>query len=249
MRITSVGHATFLIEYDKLTIITDPMFSNRIAYTFMRRRMPPKPRFDELPSINAVLISHWHLDHLDARTLKKFDRKIPIVINKALERTPKRLGFGDVRALEWWKGTQIDDLEITAVPAFHFSGRPPRFTKKDYQGYVIQKDNEKTVYFAGDTGLKNDFAAIGKKFEVDVALLPIGAYKPKSFRRHHLSPEDALEAKRILNAKILIPFHWGVFDLSWEPMEEPPVKLKEAAKEAGLEESVFILSPGESLKL
>jgi L-ascorbate metabolism protein UlaG (beta-lactamase superfamily) len=246
MKVTYVGHATFLIEYEGMAVLTDPMFSQRITYSTIRRRKPPKPKFVELPDIDAILISHWHFDHLDVRTLKKFDRKIPILINETLRKTPKRMGFEDVRALNWWEDTMVSGLKISAVPAYHFSGRPPFFTQTNYQGYVIEKESEPTVYFSGDTGLGNDFSGIGKKFDIGVAILPIGAYRPKSFRKHHLSPEDALEAKAKMDAKVLIPCHFGVFNLSWEPMDEPPKRLMSHARERGIEKEVALLNPGES---
>jgi L-ascorbate metabolism protein UlaG (beta-lactamase superfamily) len=247
MKITYIGHATLLIEYGDMNVITDPMFSKRIAFSNIKRHMAPKPKFEQLPEINVILISHWHFDHLDKRTMKRFSRDAKVLINVHLGKIPRRLGFTDVRALEWWESTTVGRLKITSVPAFHFSGRPPFFTRKNYCGFVIEADGEKTVYFAGDTGLNNNFAEIGRRFDVHVAILPIGAYKPKSFRKHHLSPEDALEAKRIMGAKILVPCHWGAFNLSWEPMDEPPERLMKAARKEGIEKEVAMLNPGESV--
>jgi L-ascorbate metabolism protein UlaG (beta-lactamase superfamily) len=124
-------------------------------------------------------------------------------------------------------------------------GRPPLFPITGFQGYVIEGDA--TVYFAGDTGMFDEFNTIGRMWDIDVALLPIGAYSPPSFRRHHMSPEDAIAAGRMLRARSIVPIHWGAFKLSLEPMREPLPRLKRAAEEEGLAAMVKILAPGQSL--
>ncbi|MDD2666383.1 MAG: MBL fold metallo-hydrolase [Methanocellales archaeon] len=245
--ITYIGHSTVLVESRDFSFITDPIFSNRIARFFRRRKAPLAASVEDLPPIDSILISHGHYDHLDAPTLKKFAKDIPIVVSKSLRKTIVRLGFSDIRSLSWWEGTKIGKTEIIAVPAFHFSGRPPLLLRNDYQGYIIE--GKKIVYFAGDTGLKNDFEEIGKRFEIDLAFLPIGAYSPRFFRRHHLSPEDALRAMALLKAKKMIPIHWGTFGLSFEPINEPPERLAKITKESNLEERVLILNPGERAEL
>ena len=113
-----------------------------------------------------------------------------------------------------------------------------------HQGYVIEGKGS-TVYFAGDTGLFEGFRTIGDQFRIDIALLPISAYSPPPFRKHHLSPEDALDALEFLRARAMVPIHWGTFRLSLEPMDEPPRKLTRLADDRGLEDRVFLLQPGE----
>ncbi|MDD2778285.1 MAG: MBL fold metallo-hydrolase [Methanocellales archaeon] len=245
--VTYIGHATVLVESRYFRFITDPIFSKRVAHFFSRRKAPLEVSIEDLPPIDSILISHGHYDHLDAPTLKKFAKDTPIVVSKSLRKIIARLGFSDIRSLSWWEGTKIGKTEIIAVPAFHFSGRPPRLLRNDYQGYIIE--GEKIVYFAGDTGLQNDFEEIGEKFEIDLALLPIGAYSPRSFRRHHLSPEDAIKAMELLKAKKMIPIHWGTFGLSFEPITEPPERLAKITKEYHLEDRVFILKPGEMVEV
>ena len=247
VHVTYIGHSTVIVESRDFRFITDPLFSNRIARFFRRRKAPLAASVEDLPPIDSILISHGHYDHLDTPTLKKFAKDIPIVVSKSLRRIIARLGFSDIRCLSWWEGTKIGKTEIIAVPAFHFAGRPPWLLRNDYQGYVVK--GKLVVYFAGDTGLQNDFEEIGKNFEIDLALLPIGAYSPRSFRRHHLSPEDAIRAMVLLKAKKMIPIHWGTFGLSFEPMTEPPERLARITKEYQLEEKVFILKPGERAEL
>ncbi|MFC1786877.1 MBL fold metallo-hydrolase [Halobacteriota archaeon] len=245
--ITYIGHSTVIVESKDFRFITDPIFSNRIARFFSRRKVPLDTSVEDLPPIDSILISHGHYDHLDVPTLKKFPKYIPIIVSKSLRKIIARLGYSDIRTLSWWGATKIGKAEIIAVPAFHFSGRPPWILRNDYQGYVVK--GKPVVYFAGDTGLQNDFEEIGKKFEIDLAILPIGAYSPRSFRRHHLSPEDAIQAMALLKAKKMIPMHWGTFGLSFEPITEPPERLAKITKECNLEDRVLILNPGERAEL
>ncbi len=137
-------------------------------------------------------------------------------------------------------------LRITAVPAEHFPGRSPLTPGSLYQGYIV--NGGKTVYYAGDTGLCDAMVEIGRRYSVQVALLPIGAYNPWARFGHHMSPEDAVEAFRRLNARFLVPIHWGAFRLSLEPMDEPPRRLEEAARRAGCADRVRVLRPGERLE-
>lgn len=248
MRLTFVAHATVLVEEDGRTALFDPNFSNRLAYVFSKRKAPLPLTAAQLRKPDAVLVSHDHFDHLDAPSIRKFDKHTPTVVPRNLRPIVSLMGRRDIRALPWWGAERVGGWDVTAVPAYHFSGRPPWFfLRAAYQGYVLQGD--RTVYFAGDTGLGNSFAEIGRRFDIDVAVLPIGAYQPASFRRHHLSPEDALEAMRLLRAKHLLPVHYGAFDLSWEPFAEPPVRMARVAREAGLADRVHVAPPGSTIEV
>ena len=248
VRVTFVAHATVVVEDDGHAAVFDPNFSKRLAYVFSKRKAPmPRPP-ETLPRPDIVLVSHDHFDHLDAPSLKRYDKHTPVVIPRNLRPVVNLMGRRDVRGLSWWEGQRVGGFEVNAVPAFHFTGRPPWFFLRDaYQGYVLQ--GSKTIYFAGDTGLRNQFAEIGERFDIDLAILPIGAYHPPSFRYHHLSPEDALEAMRRLKAKHLLPVHYGAFDLSWEPFTEPPERMARVAKEAGLEDRVHVVAPGTTIEI
>lgn len=243
-RIVPIGHSTVLIQMDGFNIITDPIFSNRIL-RFAKRYVEPGIPFEKLPKIDAIVISHEHYDHFDKATLKKFDKNIPIVISKGLKDKAVNLGFQDVREIGWWESAKINGVKITAVPVKHHFSHPSSF--------VIE--GAKTVYFAGDTGMNGYFEEIGQKFNIDVALLPIGAYKarlaPPGFdlRRVHLNPEDAIAAQEQLNAKVIVPVHWGVFKITAEPIEEPRRKMEEIIKKQNLESKIKILEPGETLNL
>lgn len=243
--ITYIGHATILIHLDNLNFITDPMLSDYIGW-FAKRCVEPGIKFENLPSIDAILISHEHNDHLDKSTLKRFSKDIPVIISKGLGKRIKKLGFSDVRELNWWKSTWINDTVITAVPAKHI------FSKSS--GFIIKHHN-KAVYFAGDTGLFDGFREIRQKFKIDVAVLPIGDYHPRLWfipgftkitRARHMAPGDIPDAITMLQPKIVIPIHWGTFKISGTDLNEPATWLKKVIKERQLEEKVFILNHGES---
>ncbi len=231
---------------DGANILADPNFSSHIFYIIRRRSKIPKA-IRSLPPVNLILISHAHYDHLDLPTLRRLLRGTPIIVPPGVEAVVKWARMRQILTLELWESYRLGKLAITAVPAKHFPGRPPFFPRTQYQGYVVE--GSATVYFAGDSGLFEGMAEIGKKWDIDLALLPIGAYRPPPFRRHHMSPEDAVEAGRKLKAKAIVPIHWGTFKLSLEPFDEPTQLLEQAAKDAGLLQKIKILLPGQAVSV
>lgn len=249
MYVTYIGHATTIVGWSGTKFITDPLLTKRIARIGPKRRVDFK--FDEamVKGIDFATISHGHFDHLDKRSLCKLPPGAPVVCSSALSgivhRSCRRTAIG----IGWWESADVNAVRVTAVPALHFSARPPFHWTKDYQGYVIEmtaRDEKRTVYHAGDCGMSDYFREIGKRFAIDVAMLPIGAYDPPSFRKHHLAPEDALDALEVLGARMMVPIHWGTFNLSWEPFDEPPRRLMQRARERGVEGKIRLLRPGES---
>jgi L-ascorbate metabolism protein UlaG (beta-lactamase superfamily) len=238
------GHSTVLIKTGKAVILTDPNLSKRI-WT-IRRKSKPGVTQEQLEAVNLVLISHGPYDHLDLPTVKRLNRNAVVIVPKGLDRYFTRYGFKDVRTLAWWEQTTAHGQRIIAVPANHFKGRNPMVNSL-YQGYVI--DGEYQIYFAGDTGWFEGFKEIGDIFRLDIAMLPIGAYKPWSEFGHHMTPENCVKALQVLKAKLMIPIHWGAFRLSLEPLDEHIKRLKQSAVHAGIAESVVVLEPGESFSL
>jgi L-ascorbate metabolism protein UlaG (beta-lactamase superfamily) len=245
-RVAFLGHSSALVSMNGLNIITDPHMGSHVFF-FIRRKNRIPLRVRDLPPIDLILVSHGHYDHLDLPTIRKLPRKTPAVAPAGLATVLTWGARKHVITLHKWESHRLGDVTVTAVPAAHFLGRPPFFPISRFQGYVIEGDA--TVYFAGDTGLFKGLSEIGRKWDIDVALLPIGAYSPRSFRRHHMSPEDAIEAGRMLRAKSIVPIHWGAFKLSLEPMNEPIPRLERAARKAGDASIVKILEPGEALSI
>ncbi len=238
------GHSTVFLNMGKASILTDPNLSNRL-WTIRRRSKPGLSR-EQIESVNLVLVSHGHYDHLDMPTVRRLSRSAVVIVPEGLSRYFTRYGFKDVRVMSWWEQTTVHGIRVVVVPANHFQGRNP-FVKSLYQGYVI--DGGRQIYFAGDTGWFEGFKEIGAMFRLDLALLPIGAYRPWAVFGSHMTPEDSVRAMRHLGAKAMVPIHWGTFRLSLEPLSEPLNRLKRAAIDAGMQDRIVVLQPGQSLEL
>jgi L-ascorbate metabolism protein UlaG (beta-lactamase superfamily) len=243
-----IGHATVIVEFGKHRFITDPLLTKRIARIGPKRKVAFRLDKEALANVGFAVVSHGHFDHLDKRSLCMLPPSSSVVVCPKLTGIVRRSCGRNAVGIGWWETARIGGASVTGVPAYHFSARPPFHWSDDYQGYVVEMDDggeKRTIYHAGDCGMSEYFGQIGKKFKIDVALLPIGAYDPPSFRKHHLAPEDALDALEILGARTMVPIHWGTYNLSWEPFDEPPRRLLEFSRKRGLEDRVRLLQPGE----
>jgi L-ascorbate metabolism protein UlaG (beta-lactamase superfamily) len=249
-----LGHSSFLIQIGGRNVLVDPVFATRLIV--MRRQRRAGVRIADLPPIDAVLVTHAHMDHLNrptlrkiARTTRKLTGQAPVVIcPHGVEDLVDRLGFREVRPLERWQQTHLGGLTITFTPAKHWGARMFSDTHRGFGGYGIAGAGH-SVYHSGDTAYFAGFHEIGERLQPDVALLPIGAYSPDSYRAVHTSPEEALQIFLELGASTMIPMHFGTFRLGREPMAEPPVRLMAEAIRQGVEEHVRILAEGETLLL
>jgi L-ascorbate metabolism protein UlaG (beta-lactamase superfamily) len=224
MRVTFIDHATLLIQMDDLNILTDPIWSERtspVAFAGPRRHRPPGIRFDDLPPIDVVVVSHNHYDHLDIPTLRRLQqRDRPRIVtplgNGALMR---RHGVDGAIELDWWQS----DEKVTLVPARHFCGRAISDRDRNLWGGFVISGPSGNAYFAGDTGWGAHFAEIGARFDpIRVALLPIGAYLPRWFMQPvHIDPAQAVDAHAALRARTSIPMHYGTFALGDDGFDEP----------------------------
>ena len=231
-----IGHSSLLCRQDSFYYLTDPIFSERaspIAGIGPRRYSPPGMSIADLPKINFVLISHNHYDHLDYRSVKMiYDRDRPrFFVPKGLAGWFESAGIDSVVEIDWHSSQRIGRLIVTSVPAQHFSARTmwDRNTSH-WCGWIVS--GEKKFYYSGDTGYLDGFKEIGKRYgPVDLAALPIGAYDPMwMMRRHHLNPEEALDVFEEVRGRKFLAVHWGSFDLTYEPLNEPPTRLKKEAE-------------------
>ncbi len=256
-QITYVGHATCLLELPGFTVLTDPVWSSRIVLP--KRLVAPGVPLERLPPVDAVVVSHAHLDHCDRPTLRRLARRFAaaaLVTPRGFTDLAAGLGFARHVELSLWEAwsparpAPAGGGRVTLVPARHW-GRRSGFDRgpRGFGGFVVEAGG-RAVFFAGDTAYFEGFREIGRRFPaLDAALLPIGAYSPPSFRGVHCDPDDALRAFLDLGARRMVPIHWGTFVLSYEPPEEPMARL--AARIAGtpLEHRIARLAHGETLVL
>ena len=258
VRITFVNHSTFLIQTDGFNILTDPVWSDRtspVSWAGPKRMRPPGLRFEDLPKIDAVIISHNHYDHLDLPTLEKiFEKYSPrIVAPLGIKRFLESKGM-NVEEVDWWDEVHLNDaISVHPVPAQHFSGRG-MFDRNAtlWCGFVI-KTNRGNLYFAGDTGYgERTIREIANRHSpIRAAMLPIGAYKPEWFMSPiHISPEGAVKIHMELKAEISIAMHFGTFPLADDGQFDPVEDLKIAMKKHSISpEEFLILKEGEYLEI
>jgi L-ascorbate metabolism protein UlaG (beta-lactamase superfamily) len=243
---TFIGHSTFLVQLGASTVLTDPVFTTH-AGPFGRfgppRVRPPALRLDELPHIDAVLVSHNHYDHLQPSSLRELQRRFdpvfvaPLGVGEFLARR----GLARVVQLDWWQTGTAGRVEITATPAQHFSARTPFDRNRTLWAGFALRTADALVYYAGDTGYSPQFAEIGRRLPgIGVALLPIGAYEPRWFMKPmHVDPEEAVRMHVDLGARVSVAMHFGTFRLTDEPIDEPAERLVRACAAAGLDETAF----------
>jgi L-ascorbate metabolism protein UlaG (beta-lactamase superfamily) len=247
-KVTYLGHASLLFESGGQTLLTDPVFSDRIGGFFTKRTSRSTFRPEDLSGIAGVLISHAHHDHLDYPTLERVGRTRPVVVPWGLTVPMRWRRFTDVRVLRPWEELVFGVWKVRAVPSRHFGGRLPLIYTSGHQGYVLSGPS--CIYFAGDTGLNEAmFREIGQRFHLDLAVLPIAGAVFPWFRRNHMNSEEALVAFQALGAKRMLPMHFETFPASFEPVGDPRRRLIEEASRRGVSDRVSILTEGESLCL
>ncbi|MGA7159066.1 MAG: MBL fold metallo-hydrolase [Acidobacteriaceae bacterium] len=251
--ITFIGHSSFLVQMAGMSVLIDPVFATRLI--LLRRQRRPGVRVKDLPDIDAVLLTHAHMDHLNrpslravVREMRRRGRRGPCaVVPDGVGDLVADLGFSSVEGLRWWESAEVGELKVTATPAKHWGARMFKDTHRGFGGYALEADGAETVYHSGDTAYFNGFREIGRRLRPKVALLPIGAYSPDTYRSVHTSPEEALQGFLDLGAETMVPMHYGTFKLGREPMEEPLERLLKAAEAGGVSEKVCVLQEGERL--
>jgi L-ascorbate metabolism protein UlaG (beta-lactamase superfamily) len=255
--VTWVGHATLLLHVGGRSILTDPQFSERASPVRLvgpRRVVPPVPALEQLPHIDAVLISHNHYDHLDRDSVAKLAAQAGgpprYFVPLGLKDWFARLGIDNVVELDWWQKVDYEGLELHFVPVQHWSKRTLLDTNLSLWGGWVVLHPQLSFFFAGDTGYSKDFADIRAKFGgFDLAAIPIGAYAPRWFMHvQHVDPAEAIRVHRDVNARQSVGIHWGTFaGLTDESLYEPPLALAAERKKAGIaDEDFFVMKHGET---
>lgn len=238
VRVTWVNHASLLVQMDSVNILTDPIWSERcspVSFAGPKRHRAPGLRFEDLPPLDAILVSHNHYDHLDIPTLRRFENvKIFTPLGNAALMAQHGVASG--RDLDWWQYAQLtDNVKITCVPAQHFCARTITDRNRTLWGGFVISGPSGQVYFAGDTGWGEHFAQIRERLgEIRAALLPIGAYLPRWFMKPaHISPAEAVEAHRVLGARTSIAMHYATWRLGDDGYEQPVIDLRAALEANG----------------
>jgi L-ascorbate metabolism protein UlaG (beta-lactamase superfamily) len=251
LRVTMVGHATLLIQIAGLNILTDPVWSDRaspLSFAGPKRVTAPGIALDDLPPIDAILLSHNHYDHLDVATLRILHaRHDPLIVtpfgNDSI--VHRHIPTARIKAGDWGDHFEIaPGAEAHIVPALHWSSRGPRDRRMALWGGFMLRAAGKLVYFAGDTGYGtgNIFRAVRAQFgPTDVALLPIGAYDPRWFMAaQHTNPDEAIQIMLDLEARAALGIHWGSFKLTDEEWEDPVLQLNNGLAARGIDPDRFI---------
>ena len=241
MALTWIGHASFLAQFTDLNVVIDPNFAN---WLFLLKRIKRAGmKISDLPPIDLVLLTHAHFDHFHRPTLRRLPAPKIAVMPWGVGDLAHDLGFERVVELQWWESFSHNDWKVTLVPSKHWGARTIRDIHRGYGGFVLEHQG-RVVYHAGDSAYFDGFKEIGKRCAPELALLPIGAYYPDSFRHVHMGPDEAIKAFHDLKSKWLIPMHYGTFKLSFEDLDEPPRWLKELAQANGLHHHVKIFEEG-----
>lgn len=245
-QLTWLGHATWLVQIDGVTLITDPTFGRIAPLKVLKRQAPAPLPIDALPAIDVIAVSHNHYDHCDLPSIRALRARSPeaLIVVPAGFAEWMRGKLGDpVVALPWWESLTHGALQIHAVPAHHWSTRGVGGTNRSHWCGFVFEGAAGRAYFAGDTGDGEHFAAIAERHRLDAAMLPIGAYSPRWFMKpQHMGPWEAVEAARTLSAHLL-PMHWGTYKLTEEPLDEPPRLTRQLVEEAG-DVALTMLRPG-----
>ena len=239
--ITSIGHSSFLIQAAGTAVLTDPVYADRASpsqSTGPRRVRAPGVRFEDLPPVSIVLLSHNHYDHCDLRALLELQRRFePTFITPIGNgRLLRSAGIDQVEELDWWNASTRSSIPITLTPAQHSAARGLFDRNHALWGGFLLEVVEKRIFFAGDSGYGPHFEEIRRRLTpIDLALLPIGAYEPRWFMKDiHMNPEEAVQAHVDLGAAGSIAMHFGVFQLTTEGIDEPAARLSQALTLRGI---------------
>ncbi|PYO99154.1 MAG: hydrolase [Gemmatimonadetes bacterium] len=255
--VTFVGHATFLIQVASTNLLIDPVYSARaspVSFAGPRRVRAPGVRFEDLPAISLVLVSHNHYDHCDLGTLRALHRRFRprLVAPIGNGRLLRSAGIGPVEEIDWWQSASAAPLSVTLTPAQHFSARNMFDRNRALWGGFLIEAGGRRILFAGDSGYGPHFREIAARLgPIDLALLPIGAYEPRWFMKDiHMNPAEAVQAHRDLGARHSIAMHFGTFQLTPEGIDEPVRELATALRERGVAAERFrTVDVGESVSL
>ena len=266
--VTWIGHASTLVQASGLNVLTDPVFSER-ASLFESigpiRTQPPGLSLAQLPKIDVVLISHNHFDHLDINSVVALSKQIggspQFIVPLGIKPWMENLGISKVREMDWWESFVVGKVEFIFTPVQHWSARGIADRSQTLWGGWAVFAEDFQWYFTGDTGYTHDFLDTKARFSArqseangggfDLALIAVGAYEPRWFmKEQHINPAEAVQVHFDVGAKRSMGVHWGTFNLTDEPLDQPPKDLAMARSAAHLgADAFFVLAVGETRKV
>lgn len=241
VRVTWIGHASFFLQFAGHSVIVDPNWAK--WHGPVKRRRQPGLNLHGVPEVDLVLVTHAHFDHLHKPSLKILQAREGIVVPRGSGSLVRKLGFPATHEMKIWDALNFSELEVIHTPSHHWGARFIHDTHRDYGGYIVRAGG-KSVFHCGDSAYFDGFTDIGKRCEIDIALMPIGAYESPSGRDVHMNPEEAVRAFADLGAKAMIPMHYGTFPLGNEPHDEPVERLLMEADRLGISEKIIIPEEG-----
>jgi len=240
IRVTWIGHATTLVEFDGFRVLTDPIFGERcspVRFAGPKRLHRPGIELEDLPEVDAIIISHDHYDHLDQASAKALAAKgVPFFVPLGVGAHLRRWGIEDVTELDWWQHAEVrntkgEQLRLQATPARHFSGRGALAQDRTLWASWALLGPRHRVWFGGDTGYFDGFKEIGEKLgPFELTIVPIGAYD-RTWKEIHVNPEEAIQTHLDVRGEVMLPIHWGTFNLGLHAWDEPIQRAIEAANE------------------
>jgi L-ascorbate metabolism protein UlaG (beta-lactamase superfamily) len=241
VRVTWIGHASFFLQFAGHSVLVDPNWAH--WHGPVKRRRHPGLNLEDLPEVDLVLVTHAHFDHLHKPSLRSLRARQGIIVPQGSRSLVKRLGFPAIYEMKVWDELRFDNLEIIHTPSHHWGARFLHDTHRDFGGYIMRAHG-KTVFHCGDSAYFDGFREIGVRYDIDIALMPIGAYDSPSGRDVHMNPEEAVRAFVDLGAKLLIPMHYATFPLGNEPHDEPLGRLLAEADRLGISDQILISEEG-----
>lgn len=248
LSVTFLNHASVLIREQQCCILVDPVFAG-LAFPY-RDFTPLEPKLGEMPKPDLVLITHGHYDHLDLPSLKALAGDTRLIIPLGYDQIIEKLAPRPTTRLDWLEEYRHGDTVITLLPCHHWTMRNPLIgpNRSLWGSYLVRTGSGRNIYISGDTAYFDSFRELGAMYDIDLAILNVGAYEPRWFMKEsHMNPAEAVRAFRELGARHLLVVHWGTFRLGDEPVYLPPLQVREEMAAAGLTDRLIDLTHGQTV--